>query len=115
MCNALVLRLPGVDILQTEASDNGIGAVLLQIHDGQSFPVMFASKKLTGAQKSYATVEKECLAIVWAIDKCNAYQYERKLYLQTDHQPLAFLSDAKMTNPEINEIGFEASALSVSG
>ena len=50
-------------VLRTDASDTGLGAVLLQTHDDQLFPAAFASKKLSGATKSYSTVEKECLAI----------------------------------------------------
>ena len=72
LCNAPVLKLPDFDkdfVLRTDASDTGLGAVLLQKHGEMMFPIAYASKKLAGAPKSYATVEKECMAIVWAIDK----------------------------------------------
>ena len=61
-----VLRLPEISkpfVLRTDASNTGIGAVLLQEHDGQQFPVSYASKR----EKAYSTIEKECFAIVWAI------------------------------------------------
>ena len=68
------------------------------LHDGLCFPVAFASKMLIGVQTSYATVEKECLATVWAIENLNSYLCRRTFTLQTDHQPLAYFSSAKMTN-----------------
>lgn len=51
--------------MRTDASDGGIGAVLMQEHDGKVFPVCYGSKKLSSAEKSYSTIEKECLAVVW--------------------------------------------------
>ena len=52
-------------ILRTDAFDAGIGAILLQEHDGTLYPVSFVSKKLTDREKNYSTMEKECLAVVW--------------------------------------------------
>ena len=51
--------------------------MLLQTHDDQLFPVAFASKKLSGPTKVYATVKRECLAILWGIEKFVSYLYER--------------------------------------
>ena len=104
LCNAPVLKLPDFDkdfVLRTDASDTGLGAVLLQKHGEMMFPIAYASKKLAGAPKSYDTVEKECMAIVWAIDKFNCYLYGRSFTLQTDHHPLTFLNSAKLTNPRL--------------
>lgn len=56
-------------ILQTDASDRGLGAVLLQCEGDQKLPVANASRKLKDSESVYATVEKECLAIVKAIQK----------------------------------------------
>ena len=104
LCNAPVLKLPDFDkdfFLRTDASDTGLGAVLLQKHGETMFPIAYASKKLTGAHKSYATVEKECMAIVWAVDKFSGYLYGRSFTLQTDHHPLTYLNSAKLTNPRL--------------
>ncbi|KXJ13695.1 Retrovirus-related Pol polyprotein from transposon 297 [Exaiptasia diaphana] len=69
--------------LGTDASDFGIGAVLMQEHENQLFP---ASKKLSKREKAYATVEKECLAVIWAVKKFMMYLYGKEFILQTDHQ-----------------------------
>ena len=91
LCKKPVLRMPNYDkdfVVRTDASDRGIGAVLLQENDGQLHPVMYQSRKLHGAECNYATVEKECLATVWGIQKFERYLYGRHFILETDHQPL---------------------------
>ena len=96
-----VLRLPDVErdfVLRTDASDTGLGAVLLQEHDGMLHPVAYGSKKMSPAEKHYTVSEKECLAVVFGVTKFEQYLYGRKFKLQTDHQPLAFLAQAKLTN-----------------
>ena len=50
--------------LQTNASKKGLGAVVLQ----NSKPVMFASWALTGAEKNYQNLERECLATIWGME-----------------------------------------------
>ena len=59
--------------LRTDASDKGLGAVLLQEHNGKLMPVSYASKKLAEREKKYSTIERECLAIVWAVRKFLIY------------------------------------------
>ena len=62
-------------VLRTDASDRGIGAALMQEHDGQLRPIAYQSKKLNGAEGQYATVKKECLATVWGVRKFERYLY----------------------------------------
>jgi hypothetical protein len=45
----------------------GMGAVLQQKFEDGRHPVMFISKKFSGAECNYAVIEKECFAIVWAV------------------------------------------------
>ena len=96
-----VLRLPDSGksyFLQTDASDSGIGAVLMQKHDGKLFPVCYASKKLSSAERNYSTIEKECLAIVWGFKRFHIYFYAVPFALQTDHEPLKYMNSAKFAN-----------------
>ena len=55
--------------LQTDASKKGLGAVILQ----DSKPVMFASRALTGAEKNYQNLERECLATIWGMEKISLF------------------------------------------
>jgi hypothetical protein len=99
-----VLRLPDPDkrfILRTDASDDGLGAVLMQEHDGKLHPVSYASKKLSGPERNYSTMEKECLAIIWGIRKFERYLQGVTFTLQTDHKPLTYLRSAKFVNSRI--------------
>jgi len=99
-----VLRLPDCNkqfVVRTDASDIGLGAMLLQEHEDGIFPVMYSSRKLNAAERNYSVIERECLAIVWAISKLHLYLYGRSFVLQTEHRPLLYLDQAKMTNPRV--------------
>ena len=87
--------------LRTDASDKGLGAVLLQEHDGKLSSVSYASKKLTEREKKYNTIERECLAVVWAVRKFLIYLYGVEFTLQTDHQTLVYLKTAKFLNNRV--------------
>ena len=99
-----ILHLPDVNqtfTLRTDASDTGIGAILLQEHDGQQFPTVYASKKLLARERAYSTIEKECLAVVWAVLKFETYLYGREFVLEVDHHPLLAIRRSKVANARI--------------
>ena len=96
-----ILRLPNFNatfILKVDASDTALGAALMQEFDGREFPIAYARKKLLPRECKYATIEKECLAIVWAVKRFEFYLYGRAFEVHTDHQPLLFLQEKKCTN-----------------
>jgi len=76
VCKSPVLRLPDISkpfILQTDASNVGIGAILLQEEGEVKHPVAFASKKLLPREQNYSTIERKALAIVWGVQKFQNY------------------------------------------
>ena len=105
MCSDPVLLSPNFDrefVLQTDASNRGIGAVLSQLDDaGQERPVAFISRKLLPREEKYATVEKECLAIKLAIQHFRVYLLGRHFFVQTDHCCLEWLHRLKENNARL--------------
>ena len=88
-------------LLQVDASNEGLGAVLLQDEEGKKSPIAYASRKLKTSEKSYAVIEKECLALVWAVQKFHRYLYGVAFTVETDHQSLSYLNKAKLTNSRL--------------
>ena len=78
-----------------------MGAVLLQDHGGNRFPVAYASKKLDEAQRNYSTIEREALAVYWGIHKYSEFLMGKHFYLLTDHAPLTYLNSAKFQNARV--------------
>ena len=79
-------------VLQTDASEIGIGAVLSKVDEyEQDRPVVYYSRKLKKAEKNYATVERECLAIVDSIKHFEVYLTGVPFTVVTDHGCLKYL------------------------
>ena len=88
--------------LQTYASKKGFGVVILQ----NSKPVMFASWALTGAEKNYQNLERECLATIWGMEKFHYFLYGKKFTLETDQKPLVSIYKKHMVeiSPRIQRL-----------
>ena len=74
-------------ILQTNASKYGLGAALIQ----NNRPIAFASKTLTDVESRYANIERECLSVVFGLEKFHTYVYDRHIIVQNDHKPLEMI------------------------
>ncbi|XP_070040369.1 uncharacterized protein [Nicotiana tomentosiformis] len=81
--------------LMYEASDVAVGAVLGQRINKIFHPVYYASKTMNKAQVNYTVIDKELLAIVFAMEKFRPYLMGTKVIVLTDHAVLHYLMSKK--------------------
>lgn len=81
---------PKLDIIvSADASNKGIGATIQHaMSDFSIRPIAFASRTLQPAEKNYSQIEKEGLALIFAVKKFHKYIFGRHFTLETDHKPL---------------------------
>ena len=101
--------------LETDASGVGLGAALLQTHEGTTcqegtvpnntilHPITFASKSLTGTEWRYSNIEREALDILHGLEKFHHYCFAREVHIITNHKPLVaiFIKDVAMLSQHI--------------
>ena len=91
LIKAPVLAFPKEDlpyIVDTDASDYGIGGVLSQNIEGTEHVIAYYSKSLNPAQQKYCTTRRELLAVVATLDHFKGYVWGPKFLVRTDHAAL---------------------------
>ena len=105
VCKDVILKFynPNLPIfIETDASQNGIGVVLLQPLDSnfvldenniltKLMPVALASKTLTSAECNYANIEHELLGVVFGVLHFKHFTFGNEVNIITDHKPLISL------------------------
>jgi hypothetical protein len=81
-------------MIETDASGKGIGAVLMQ----HGHPIAYLSKALSNKSQAMSTYEKECLAIILAVDKWKPYLQQQPFTIATDQKSLIHLNEQKLTD-----------------
>ena len=71
-------------VLQADSSQHGLGVALLQ----KGVPIAYASRALTPTESRYAQIEKECLSIVYGLERFDQYTFGRFVVVENDHKPL---------------------------
>lgn len=95
MSSTPVLALPDFTkpfVVETDASDVGIGAVLMQ----NDQPVAFLSKALGPVHKQLSIYEKEFLALIMAVEKWHPYLQRQEFIIRTDHKSLSYLNEQNL-------------------
>ncbi len=81
----------GPFVLDTDASNLGIGAVLSQQQDGQERVIAYYSKVLSQTERNYGTTRRELLVVVKAIRHIHSYLYGPPFTVRSDHASLQWL------------------------
>jgi RNase H-like domain found in reverse transcriptase len=84
-----------------DASDYVVGAVLGQRVEKKAHAIYYASKVLHEAQVNYTTIEKELLAVVFAINKFRSYVVGSKVMVYMDHAAIRYLLNKKDAKPRL--------------
>ena len=90
-------------LLETDASIEGLGAVLSQKQDdGRYHPVTYASRGLKGGELKYHSSKLEFLALKWAVtEQFREYLQYQPFLVRTDNNPLTYI----MTMPNLDTVG----------
>ena len=84
-------------VVSSDASSFGLSAVLMQKQPpGEMRPVTYASRSTSETERRYAQIEKEALAITWALKNWAEFLIGMKFNTQTDHKPLIPLFSTKL-------------------
>lgn len=98
LTNSPILQYPDFEkefLVTCDASDVALGAVLSQLTNGSDLPIAYASRTLNDTERRLATIEKELLAILFALKNFRPYLYGRRFTLYTDHRPLQWIFGLK--------------------
>ena len=83
-------------IIFTDASNYALGAVLSQKDiEEREYVIAYRSKKINKAELNYTITEKECLAVVWAVNQFRNYLFGVGFTVVTDHSALAWLMNIR--------------------
>jgi hypothetical protein len=83
--------------LHTDASPQGLGAVLYQKQQGHKRVIAYASRSLGRAEKNYPAHKLEFLALKWSVcEKFKDYLYGAEFVVYTDNKPLTYVLSAKL-------------------
>ena len=98
LTSAPILSYPkeqGQMILDTDACQEAVGAVLSQVQDDMERVLGYFSKSLSKTERVYCVTRKELLAVVLALKHFHPYLYGRKIILRTDNSAVSWMRSLK--------------------
>jgi hypothetical protein len=82
-------------IVDTDASNTALGAVLSQVQDGKERPIAYLSKSLTQSERNYCVTRRELLAVVFALRKFHCYIFGQQIQIRTDNAAVSWMKNLK--------------------
>lgn len=116
LTNAPIMHTPNFDqpfILELDACEYGLGAVLTQEYEKKKFVIAYASRTLSTAERKYGATEREALAIVWATKHFRPYLEGNKIYIRSDCKALEWMRTAKDVTGRIARWAIKLSAYQI--
>lgn len=98
LATAPVLAYPDYKLpflIETKSSEIGICAILSQVQSNESKPISFMSAKLNDAQKKFHPIERECLAVILALERFRPYIDGSEIHVTTSHNSLLWLKGCR--------------------
>ncbi|CAF4003985.1 unnamed protein product [Rotaria magnacalcarata] len=116
LTQAPILQTPNFNeafILEIDACDYGLGAILIQEYDNQQFVIAYASRTQTAAERNYFPTEKEALAIYWATKHFRPYLEGTMIYMRSNCRALQWLLDTKDSSGRLARWAISLSAFNI--
>lgn len=110
LINPPILKYPDFTkdfTVTVDASQFACGAVLSQTFDGNDLPITFMSRSFKKGELNKPIIEKELLAIHFAVTSLRPYLYGRKFLVKSDHKPLIFLYNLKNPSSKLTRVRLE--------
>jgi hypothetical protein len=116
LTNAPIMSTPNFNepfILELDACEYGLGAVLAQEYDKRKFVIAYASRTLSSPERNYSATEREALAIVWATKHFRPYLEGTKVLIRSDCKALQWLKNAKDISGRLARWAMKLSAFQI--
>ena len=116
LTNAPIMSTPNFKepfILELDACEYGLGAVLAQEYDKKKFVIAYASRTLSPPERNYSATEREALAIVWATQHFRPYLEGTKVLIRSDCKALQWLMNAKDVSGRLARWAMKLSAFQI--
>ena len=104
LTHAPILQAPDWSLpfeIMCDAFDYAVGAILGQRREKKPVAIYYARKTLSDAQRNYSTIEKELLAVIFAVDKFRSYLLCSKRIVYSDHAAIRYLLTKKEAKPRL--------------
>ncbi|CAF1253603.1 unnamed protein product [Rotaria sordida] len=118
LTTAPIMNTPNFEqlfILEVDACEYGLGAILTQEYDGKKYVIAYASRTLSALERRYGATEREALAIVWATKHFRVYIEGSKILIRSDCKALQWLRNTKDITGRLARWAMKLSAYQIEG